>query len=70
MIALEFVSQRAAQDVAWQLQSDLLGELLDAPAPPPATFLARARRHGVDLAKLHRVIAITPGGIEWTDPNR
>jgi sugar diacid utilization regulator len=62
VIALELVKQRAAQDVAWQLQSDLLGELLDAPAPPPATLLARARRHGVDLSKPHRVIAITPAG--------
>jgi sugar diacid utilization regulator/GAF domain-containing protein len=62
VIALELVKQRAAQDVAWQLQSDLLGELLDAPGPPPATLIARARRHGVDLSKPHRVIAITPAG--------
>jgi sugar diacid utilization regulator len=62
VIALELVKQRAAQDVAWQLQSDLLGELLDAPAPPPATLIARARRHGVDLSKPHGVIAITPVG--------
>ncbi|MGH2884244.1 MAG: GAF domain-containing protein, partial [Solirubrobacteraceae bacterium] len=62
VIALELVKQRAAQDVAWQLQSDLLGELLDAAAPPPATLIARARRQGVDLSTPHRVIAITPAG--------
>jgi sugar diacid utilization regulator/putative methionine-R-sulfoxide reductase with GAF domain len=62
VIALELVKQRAAQDVAWQLQSDLLGELLDAPAPLPSTLVARARRHGVDLSKPHRVIAIAPAG--------
>jgi sugar diacid utilization regulator/uncharacterized protein YigA (DUF484 family) len=62
VIALELVKQRAAQDVAWQLQSDLLGELLDAPAPLPPTLIARARRHGIDLARPHRVIAITPVG--------
>jgi sugar diacid utilization regulator len=62
VIALELVKQRAAQDVAWQLQSDLLGELLDAPVPLPSTLLARGRRHGVDLSKPHRVIAITPAG--------
>ena len=62
VIALELVKQRAAQDVAWQLQSDLLGELLDAPSPLPATLIARARRHGLDLSKPHRVIAIAPAG--------
>lgn len=68
VIALELVKQRAAQDVAWQLQSDLLGELLDAPAPLPDTLVARAHRHGVDLSKPHRVIAITPAGSDPLTP--
>ncbi len=69
VIALELVKQRAAQDATWQLQSDLLGELLDAPAPLPSTLVARARRYGVDLSKPHRVIAVAPAGSNPLTPS-
>ncbi|UGS34375.1 helix-turn-helix domain-containing protein [Capillimicrobium parvum] len=60
VLALELVKQRAAQDVEWRLQGELLNELLDAPVPTPATLVSRARRHGIDLSRPHRVIAVTP----------
>ncbi len=64
VVGLELLKQRTAQEVAWQLQGDLLNELLDAPTPPSATLVARARRHGVDLARPRYVLAITPAGGE------
>jgi GAF domain-containing protein/sugar diacid utilization regulator len=69
VIALELVKQRAAQEVAWQLQGDLLNELLDAPTPPPATLVSRARRHGVDLSCPHRLVAFTPAGSDPLTPS-
>jgi putative methionine-R-sulfoxide reductase with GAF domain len=58
VLALELVKERAAQQVEWQLQGDLLSELLDAWTPLPASLAARARRHGVDLAHDHRIVAV------------
>src|SRR4051812_25160247 len=58
VLALELVKERAEQQVAWQLQGDLLSELLDASAPLAPSLAARARRHGVDLARPHRILAV------------
>lgn len=58
VLALELVKERAQQHVEWQLQGDLLNELLDASAPFAASLAARARRHGVDLAQDHRIVAV------------
>jgi GAF domain-containing protein/sugar diacid utilization regulator len=70
VLALELVKQRAAQEVGWQLQGDLLNELLDAASPVPATLEARARRHGLDLAVAHRVVAVAPLGPAGPDEAR
>jgi hypothetical protein len=58
VLALELVKERAAQQVEWQLQGDLLSELLDAGTPLAPSLIARARRHGVDLARGRRIVAI------------
>jgi DNA-binding PucR family transcriptional regulator/putative methionine-R-sulfoxide reductase with GAF domain len=58
VLALELVKERAQQQVEWQLQGDLLSELLDATAPLAPSLAARARRHGVDLARAHRIVVI------------
>src|SRR4051794_6831653 len=58
VLALELVKERAQQQVQWQLQGDLLSELLDASAPFAPSLVARARRHGVDLARAHRMVAV------------
>ena len=58
MLALELVKERAQQQVEWQLQGDLLSELLDAAAPLAPSLVARARRHGVDLARAHRIVVV------------
>jgi GAF domain-containing protein len=55
VLALELVKERAQQQVEWQLQGDLLSELLDATTP---SLLARARRHGVDLSRPHRIVVV------------
>ena len=70
VIALELVKQRAAQDVAWQLQSDLLGELLDAPATAACNAGrsgAPAWRGSVEAAPRDRD---HPGGIESAHADR
>lgn len=64
VIALELVKQRAAQEVEWQLQGELLLELVDAPRPVPKTLRDRARRHGVDLAKPRQVLVVRAVGGE------
>src|SRR5215208_6052461 len=46
------------EQVEWQLQGDLLSELLDAGTPLAPSLIARARRHGVDLAHGRRIVAI------------
>ncbi len=56
VLALELVKERAQQQVEWQLQGDLLNELLDAPFT--ASLAARARRHGIDLAQAHHIVAV------------
>ncbi len=58
VLALELVKERAEQQVAWQLQGDLLSELLDAGSPLSASLAARARRHGIDLTRPHRILAV------------
>jgi sugar diacid utilization regulator/putative methionine-R-sulfoxide reductase with GAF domain len=60
VLALELVSERSAQEVEWQLQADLLSELLDTGAPLPPSLVARARRHDVDLGGLHRIVVVQP----------
>jgi DNA-binding PucR family transcriptional regulator/putative methionine-R-sulfoxide reductase with GAF domain len=55
VLALELTKERAQQQVEWQLQGDLLSELLDATTP---SLIARARRHGVDLSRPHRIVAV------------
>jgi hypothetical protein len=57
VLALELVKERAQQQVEWQLQGDLLSELLDASRPLAGSLVARARRHDVDLARAHRIVA-------------
>ena len=56
VLALELVKERASQQVEWQLQGDLLSELLDG--PPTPSLAARARRHGVDLAHPLQLVAV------------
>jgi hypothetical protein len=58
VLALELVKERAEQQVEWQLQGDLLSELLDASTPLAPSISARARRHGVDVARPHRILAV------------
>ena len=58
VLALELVKERASQQVEWQLQGDLLSELLDAGTPLAPSLIARARRHGVDLARGRRILAV------------
>ena len=62
VLALELVKERASQQVEWQLQGDLLSELLDAAAPLAPSLVARARRHGVDLAREHRIVVVRSAG--------
>jgi DNA-binding PucR family transcriptional regulator len=62
VLALELVKERAEQQVAWQLQGDLLSELLDAGAPLPPSLAARARRHGVALERAHRIVVVRSEG--------
>ena len=60
VIALELVKERAALEVEWRLQGELLEELLrigDAPGPD---LLARAERFGVDLESPHRLAVMQP----------
>jgi DNA-binding PucR family transcriptional regulator len=58
VLALELVKERAQQQVEWQLQGDLLSELLDASVPFAPSLTARARRHSVDLTQPHRIVAV------------
>jgi DNA-binding PucR family transcriptional regulator len=58
VLALELVKERAEQQVEWQLQEDLLSELLDAAQPLAPSLAARARRHGVDLSRTHRIVVV------------
>jgi sugar diacid utilization regulator/GAF domain-containing protein len=58
VLALELVKERASQQVEWQLQGDLLSELLDAGTPLAPSLIARTRRHGVDLARGYRIVAV------------
>ena len=67
VLALELVKERAQQQVEWQLQGDLLSELLDASAPVAPSLAARARRHGVDLARPHRIIAVRSSDLVTDD---
>jgi DNA-binding PucR family transcriptional regulator len=67
VLALELVKERSQQQVEWQLQDDLLTELLDASAPFAASLAARARRHGVDLTRRHRIIAVHSSQLEADD---
>jgi sugar diacid utilization regulator/putative methionine-R-sulfoxide reductase with GAF domain len=60
VLALELLSERSAQEVEWQLQADLLSELLDTCAPLPPSLVARARRHDVDLDRPHRIVVVQP----------
>ncbi len=55
VLALELTKERAQQQVEWQLQGDLLSELLDATTP---SLVARARRHGIDLSRPHRIVVV------------
>jgi GAF domain-containing protein len=61
VLALELVKERAQQQVEWQLQGDLLSELLDATTP---SLIARARRHGVDLTQPHRIVVVRGEALE------
>lgn len=61
VLALELVKERAQQQVEWQLQGDLLSELLDATTP---SLVARARRHGVDLSRPHQIVVVRGGELE------
>jgi putative methionine-R-sulfoxide reductase with GAF domain len=63
VLALELVKERAQQQLEWQLQGDLLSELLDADKPLTGSLLARARRHNVDLARPHRIVAAQSGDL-------
>ena len=67
VLALELVKERAQQQVEWQLQGDLLSELLDAAAPFAPSLVARARRHGVDLARAHRIVAVRSSSVVADD---
>jgi sugar diacid utilization regulator/GAF domain-containing protein len=67
VLALELVKERAQQQVQWQLQGDLLSELLDASAPFAPSLVARARRHGVDLARAHRMVAVRSSSVVADD---
>jgi DNA-binding PucR family transcriptional regulator/putative methionine-R-sulfoxide reductase with GAF domain len=58
VLALELVRERAAQELEWQLQGDLLSELLDSAPPVAPSLRARARRHGLDLDVAHRIIVV------------
>jgi sugar diacid utilization regulator/GAF domain-containing protein len=67
VLALELVKERAQQQVQWQLQGDLLSELLDASAPFAPSLVARARRHGVDLAHAHQIVAVRSSSVVADD---
>jgi DNA-binding PucR family transcriptional regulator/putative methionine-R-sulfoxide reductase with GAF domain len=67
VLALELVKERAQQQVQWQLQGDLLSELLDASAPVAPSLVARARRHGVDLAQAHQIVAVRSSSVVADD---
>ncbi len=67
VLALELVKERASQQVEWQLQGDLLSELLDAGTPLAPSLVARARRHGVDLARGRRIVAVRCPGLVVDD---
>ena len=58
VLALELVKERAEQQVEWQLQGDLLSELLDARAPLAPSLVARARQHRVDISRPHSILAV------------
>jgi sugar diacid utilization regulator/GAF domain-containing protein len=67
VLALELVKERAQQHVQWQLQGDLLSELLDASPPFAPSLVARARRHGVDLARARRIVAVRSSSVVADD---
>jgi DNA-binding PucR family transcriptional regulator len=66
VIALELVKEKAALEVEWRLQGELLEELLREGGDPSADVLARAERFGVDVSQPHRVAAMQP--LDGTSP--
>jgi sugar diacid utilization regulator len=58
--ALEFLRQRTATDVEWNLRSDLLADLLSGAAPD--SLSARAVTLGHDLTRAHTVIVAASDG--------
>lgn len=62
VLALELVKLRAARDVEWRLQGELLQELLESGDPVPEPLALRGRRIGVDVRARHRVLVVEPDG--------
>lgn len=60
VIALELVKERAALEVEWRLQGELLEELLRSGNAPSPDLLTRAERFGVDLTRRHRLAVMQP----------
>jgi sugar diacid utilization regulator len=60
VVSLELAKQRAAQEVAWRLSGDLLGDVLEEPPPEPGAVRERAARLSHDLELPHTVLAARP----------
>ncbi|MBB4662866.1 helix-turn-helix domain-containing protein [Conexibacter arvalis] len=62
VIALELVKQRAALEVEWRLQGELLEEILRSGATPGESLVARAAHFGIELERPRRVAVLEPVG--------
>lgn len=60
VIALELLKQRAALEVEWRLQGELLEEILRTEGVPSDSLIARARRFGVELDQPRRIAVLQP----------
>jgi DNA-binding PucR family transcriptional regulator len=60
VIALELVKEKAALEVEWRLQGELLEELLREGSDPSVEVRDRAERFGVDISRPHRIAAMQP----------